>query len=107
MHTIRELKEQEKYKNMLKRKNKEKNIYKTQNETLRIKYEGIKKLLDKKDKEIERLNNIINELEKHCETMLSIFEQMTDEQRQEQLDKYKIYDGFLRRLQELKGSDKV
>ena len=60
-----------------------------------------------KDKEIERLNNIINELEKHCETMLSIFEQMTDEQRQEQLDKYKIYDGFLRRLQELKGSDKM
>ena len=39
--------------------------------------------------------------------MLSIFEQMTDEQRQEQLDKYKIYDGFLRRLQELKGSDKM
>ena len=55
MNTIRELKQQEKYKNMLKRKNKEKNIYKTQNQTLRIKYEGIKKLLEKKDKEIERL----------------------------------------------------
>ena len=60
MNTIRELKQQEKYKTMLKRKNKEKDIYKTQNQTLRIKYEGIKKLLEKKDKEIERLNNIID-----------------------------------------------
>ena len=57
MNTIRELKQQEKYKNMLKRKNKEKNVYKTQNSTLRIKYEGIKKLLEKKDKEIERLKS--------------------------------------------------
>ena len=59
MNTIKELKQREKYKTMLKRKNKEKNTYKTQNQTLRIKYEGIKKLLEKKDQEIERLNNII------------------------------------------------
>ena len=56
-----------------------------------------------KDKEIERLNNIINELEKICETRLNIFEQMTDEQREEQLDKYKLYDTFLSKIQELKG----
>lgn len=90
-----------------------------------------KNIIDSKQREIERLNKrvkeveeaylrtrhqyselegkyvideyVINELEKHCETMLSIFEQMTDEQRQEQLDRYKIYAGFLRRIQELKG----
>ena len=38
------------------------NRLRTNNSTLRIKYEGVKKLLEKKDKEIERLNNIINEL---------------------------------------------
>ena len=36
MNTIRELKQQEKYKNMLKRKNKEKKIYKDKNSSLRI-----------------------------------------------------------------------
>lgn len=46
--------------------------------------------------------NIINELEKHCETMLNIFEKMSEEQKQEQLDKYKIYDNFLRKIKELK-----
>ena len=68
MNTIRELKQQEKYKNMLKRKNKEKNIYKTQNETLRIKYEGIKKLLEKKDKEIERLKELCDKYEEEHKT---------------------------------------
>ena len=68
MNTIRELKQQEKYKNMLKRKNKEKNIYKTQNETLRIKYEGIKKLLEKKGKEIERLKKLCDKYEEEHKT---------------------------------------
>lgn len=36
--------------------------YKNGNRTLRIKYEGIKKLLEKQDKEIERLQNIIKEV---------------------------------------------
>lgn len=62
MNTIKELKQREKYKTMLKRKNKEKNTYKTQNQTLRIKYEGIKKLLEKKDQEIERLKDLIKAL---------------------------------------------
>ena len=53
--------------------------------------------------EIERLNNIINELENHCETMLSIFEQMTNEDKQKELHKYLIYDDFLTRLKKLKG----
>ena len=78
-----------------------KEIYKREQKKTKL----LQNQLQQKDKEIERLNNIINKLEKHCETMLSIFEQMTDEQRQEQLDKYKIYDVFLRRIQELKGSE--
>ena len=41
--------------------------YKNGNRTLRIKYEGIKKLLEKKDKEIERLNNIINKVYKYLD----------------------------------------
>ena len=36
--------------------------YKNGNRTLRIKYEGIKKLLEKKDKEIERLNNKLKDI---------------------------------------------
>lgn len=39
--------------------------YKNRNRTLRIKYEGIKKLLEKKDKEIEKLkeeNNFLKQL---------------------------------------------
>lgn len=34
------------------------NRLRTNNSTLRIKYEGVKKILEKKDKEIERLNKI-------------------------------------------------
>ena len=43
--------------------------------------------LEEKDKEIERLNNIINELEKWSE-------------------EYRFADIFKNKLQELKGSDK-
>ena len=46
---------------MLKRKNKEKNIYKDKNSSLRIEKMNLIKCVERKDKEIERLNNIINE----------------------------------------------
>lgn len=39
--------------------------YKNGNRTLRIKYEGIKKLLKKQDKEIERLHSIIKEVREY------------------------------------------
>ena len=41
--------------------------YKNGNRTLRIKYEGIKKLLEKKSKEIERLHSIIKEVRESVE----------------------------------------
>lgn len=61
MNTIRELKQQEKYKSMLKRKNKEKKIYKDKNASLQLEKQRLYIALRNKDKEIERLNNIINE----------------------------------------------
>ena len=64
MNTIRELKQQEKYKSMLKRKNKEKKIYKDKNASLQLEKQRLYIALRNKDKEIERLNNIINELSK-------------------------------------------
>ena len=77
--------------------------YKNGNRTLRIKYEGIKKLLEKKDKEIERLNNIINELEK------DLIEYFKKEYPDRKLEDYNLenctYDYalvILGRLQELK-----
>jgi len=42
-------------------------MYKTANSTLKIKYEGIKKLLEKKDKEIEELHFIIKEAREYIE----------------------------------------
>lgn len=63
MNTIRDLKQQEKYNNMLKRKNKEKNIYKSKNSTLRIEKMNLIKAVERKDKEIERLNNAFDCLE--------------------------------------------
>ena len=41
--------------------------YKNGNRTLRIKYEGIKKLLEKQDKEIDRLHSIIKEVREYIE----------------------------------------
>lgn len=55
-----------------------------------------------KDKQIENYKSILTELEEHCEVMLKIFEKMSEEQKQEQLDKYVIYDKFLGKIQELK-----
>lgn len=61
MNTIRELKQQEKYKSMLKRKNKEKKIYKDKNASLQFEKQKLYRSLLNREKEIERLNNIINE----------------------------------------------
>jgi hypothetical protein len=65
VNTIRELKQQEKYKNMLKRKNKEKKIYKDKNASLQFEKQKLYIALLNREKEIERLNNIINELEEY------------------------------------------
>ena len=43
--------------------------YKNGNRTLRIKYEGIKKLLEKQDKEIERLHSIIKEVREYIKNL--------------------------------------
>ena len=65
--------------------------YKNGNRTLRIKYEGIKKLLEKQSKEIERLNNIIKEIRRqldYLETYSSkedVFEDM--KRRLDKIDK--------------------
>ena len=61
MNTIRELKQQEKYKSMLKRKNKEKKIYKDKNASLQLEKQRLYIALRNKDKEIERLNMLYEE----------------------------------------------
>ena len=63
MNTIRELKAKEKYDNMLKRKNKEKNIYKSKNSTLRIEKMNLIKAVERKGKEIERLQDQLQQKE--------------------------------------------
>ena len=75
-------------------------------ETLRLKDEEIERLskeVDMWNKKYNEQFDIINELENHCETMLSIFKQMTEEDKQKELHKYLIYDDFLTRLKRLKG----
>ena len=67
MNTIRELKQQEKYKSMLKRKNKEKKIYKDKNASLQFEKQKLYRVLLNREKEIERLNNIIKELREMLE----------------------------------------
>ena len=93
MNTIRELKQQEKYKSMLKRKNKEKKIYKDKNASLQLEKQRLYIALRNKDKEIERLNNIINELETYIGIKMSSFGICNARD---------IY----YKLQELKGSEK-
>ncbi len=63
MNTIRELKQQEKYKTMLKRKNKEKKIYKDKNASLQFEKQKLYRALLNREREIERLNNIINDID--------------------------------------------
>lgn len=55
--------------------------------------------------ENKQLKDNWNELKEHCNTMLSIFEKMNEQTKQEQLDKYVIYDKFLSKMQELERSD--
>ena len=109
MNTIRELKQQEKYKSMLKRKNKEKKIYKDKNASLQLEKQRLYIALRNKDKEIERLNNIINELEKEIDRLLE------RQYESERFAKEQGFDTYLpakenllyvkNKLQELKGSD--
>ena len=115
---------QEKYTNMLKRKNKEKNIYKNKNSTLRIEKMNLIKAVERKDKEIERLkkreqecidhylvqckyasemeekyitaNNSINEFEKLLK------EERTRTKYAHDVERFTAYDYMLKRLQELK-----
>ena len=57
-------------------------------------------------KEIERLNNIINELEKYLRNEEAEYDRLYEEQdEQEYLDKYFATRNVLNKLQELKGSD--
>lgn len=58
-------------------------------------------------KEIEKLNNIINELEKYLRNEEAEYDRLYEEQdEQEYLDKYFATRNVLNKLQELKGSDK-
>ena len=69
--------------------------------------EYVDKMLKKQDKEIERLNNIINELEKYLRNEEAEYDRLYEEQdEQEYLDKYFATRNVLNKLQELKGSDK-
>ena len=106
MNTIRELKQQEKYKSMLKRKNKEKKIYKDKNASLQLEKQRLYIALRNKDKEIERLNNIINELEEELERESNMKEEDTCLEHNTFIDIKNTLKTVLKRLQELKGSDK-
>lgn len=56
--------------------------------------------------ELNQYKDNWNKLKEHCNIMLSIFEKMNEQTKQEQLDKYVIYDKFLSKMQELEqGSD--
>ena len=90
MNTIRELKQQEKYKSMLKRKNKEKK---------QLEKQRLYIALRNKDKEIERLNNIINGMER-------FFQYAYDNEVRPLNDrKVSVWTICLDKLQELKGSE--
>ena len=56
-------------------------------------------------KEIIRLNNIINELEKRCNEMLKLYDTFNDEQRFNNWKEYKVYETILDWIEELKGSE--
>ena len=72
------------------------------------------KRLDEREQEIERLNNIINELEKHLEEELDRLSRETSHIYEDSLGKTRlvnenIYEEVQKikdKLQELKGSDK-
>jgi hypothetical protein len=64
----------------------------------------IQDLIDNKDKEIERLNKIINELEIHLKILLESCYQLEDEYDLNM--KIETIEEISQKLQELKGSDK-
>ena len=72
----------------------------------------LEKQLKEKDKEIERLNNIINELEKYCIEEIEDYSKeiksqyITDNTRVQYEGEKVCFEDILDRLQELKGSDK-
>lgn len=64
------------------------------------------KLVEEKDKEIERLNNIINELEKEIENrLMNIPDDICDDETKEikRTTKIAVYQVVLGKLKELKG----
>lgn len=110
MNTIRELKQQEKYKSMLKRKNKEKKIYKDKNASLQLEKQRLYIALRNKDKEIERLNNIIKRLEEFIEKEIELYTVELTEENKNKLSIVApikgVYKEIYNVLKELKGSDK-
>ncbi len=50
--------------------------------------------------------SVINEIRNHCEVMLKIFEKMNENQRDKNLDKFKIYDYILRILDKANFKEK-
>lgn len=60
----------------------------------------------KKDKEIERLNNIINELENYIKVELKNVIPMWTLETHYSFGESTIYDYILNKMKELKGSDK-
>ena len=88
-------------------------VYNGDDETKYIKYDDMINLIakikikqDEKDKEIERLNNIINELEEELERESNIKEEDTGLEHNTFIDIRNTLKTVLKRLQELKGSDK-
>ena len=63
-----------------------------------VKYRDVKYEYDGKDKEIERLNNIINELEKYLN-------EQVDYMTHHSIERMIAFDCCRHKLQELKGSD--
>ena len=63
--------------------------------------------LNEIDKEIERLNNIINGLEKDLQSNMAYYDNLYEElDEQEYIDKYFALKEVFNKLQELKGSEK-
>lgn len=90
MNTIRELKQEEKYNNMLKRKNKE---IERLNNIIKTKDEGIKAFTEDLCEESTKIEKAIEYIEKHTEN----------------IDRGQYYEDYVETypiLQILKGSDK-
>ena len=89
---------------MLKRKNKEKKIYKDKNASLQLEKQRLYIALRNKDKEIERLNNIIETFEEELERESNMKEEYTCLEHNTFIDIKNTLKSVLKRFQELKGS---